>query len=181
MTLPEMDDFVRPQWDNILRDDLTLVAEAPNRRTAGCSMALDFATSPPPALQEVVANSKHYMAVMSLIDHLEDHYVRLQGFKKEDFPHNHTVHMFMLATQPEFRNQGIASTLRAAALQHYKRKGYSFAMSEASNAFTQRICNKFGFKTHLTIAYEDWFPEGSPYRKQVADGHASMKLMVKEL
>lgn len=181
MTLKDMEKFVQPQWDNILKDNLTLLAETQDKTVAGCSMALDFVSKHSPELEQLVSNSPHFTAVMSLIDHMESHYMQMQGFSKENFPRNHTVHLFMLATQPEFRNQGIASTLRAAALDHYKAQGYKFAMSEASSTFTQRICDKFGFTTHLRVPYEEWFPKGSIYTKQVADGHEAMQLMVKEL
>jgi hypothetical protein len=71
------------------------------------------------------------------------------------FPRGHFATLFAGSTVPEYRKQGLYTSLLAIRLREIQERGYPFAVVEAG-AMSKPIVAKYGFQ-HLTTVYDyEW-------------------------
>lgn len=68
------------------------------------------------------------------------------------FPHGHFARLFCGFTVPEYRKQGLFSSLLSTRLREIRERGYRFAVIETGR-MSKPIVEKYGFN-HLTTLYE---------------------------
>lgn len=68
------------------------------------------------------------------------------------FPHGHFARLFAGCTVPEYRKQGLYTSLLSARLREIRERGYPYAIVEAG-IMNRPIVEKHGFK-HLTTVYD---------------------------
>ena len=72
------------------------------------------------------------------------------------------AHFNMLAVVPTLSGRGIAQKLVELGLENAARRGYRFAVTEATGPVSQHIFRKLGFKQRHVVAYEDFRFDGRP-------------------
>ena len=91
------------------------------------------------------------------------------------------MHFFTLAVHRKYRQLGIGSRLLRAAVAMCKEQGIKGIKGEGSSNFSQRIYEKEGFDTILTVSYEEYkLPSGRTIRETSGE-HTCMKLYVMAL
>ena len=61
-------------------------------------------------------------------------------------PQQRTAYIYAVATDPDYRNQGIATALMQAALQNIEAAGYATATLIPSDSYATKYYSRFGFE-----------------------------------
>ncbi|KAL3266544.1 hypothetical protein HHI36_010712 [Cryptolaemus montrouzieri] len=125
---------------------------------------------------------------MKCIDDIKFH--RLMGLL---FTHNADVELFkkyhvekifelrILSVDADFRGKGLAQKLVEKSEELAKEQGFTLLKVDATSFYTQKICEKFGFKTVKTIVYRDYKDADGRFIYETSPPHDTYKIMVKDL
>ncbi len=86
------------------------------------------------------------------------------------------LHLFMLGVDARFAGQGIAQRLVQTSLENGRRKGYHWALTEATGTVSQRVFGKLGFVERFRVSYRDYQYNGDAVFAAI-QGHEGAALM----
>ena len=146
VTTPEFEEFVRLLLPQSEVDGLTLVAQQHGTgELAGVMLSLDSASPMPEALDRLPPK---FLPVFEILGHLEDQY------RKGSLPSpGESVHLYLLGVSSRFAGQGIAQRLVSESTATAARRGYRFAVTEATNRTSQHIFRKNNFVERVQGSY----------------------------
>jgi len=168
LTEPELEQFVRLLCPKAAEERLTIVAAVEGSQIAGVMLSEDFAALPdfPPG-----SCSEKFLPIFSMLEGLDQQYRR----DREIVPGRY-LHLFMLAVDQRFAGQGLAQRMIDACLENGRRKGFRYAVTEATGVVSQHVFSKLGFKERFRISYPDYSFEGQAVFSSIR-GHQGTFLM----
>ena len=153
MRAEDIEAFVLVFGAKAVAEGLTVIARVPSGALVGAMFSDDFGT-PPPDLEGLPVS---FAPVGALLERLDDDYRRSRSIAEGSH-----AHFNMLAVVPTLSGRGIAQTLVELAMENAARRGYRFAVTEATGPVSQHIFRKLGFKERHVVAYEDFRFDGRP-------------------
>jgi len=150
-------------------DGLTIVA----RDQSGCKLigvvlTDDFARPPVLDLRLI---SNRFLPIFAMLDALDAQYRHGKTIVRGEF-----LHLFMLAVDAGYTGQGIAQRLVEGCIENGRKKGYRYAVTEATGVISQRVFRKLGFEERYRVSYRDYRHEGEAVFASIV-GHAGAALM----
>ena len=131
----------------------------------------DFDSPPPEGIENI---DKKVVPLMALVDAVE---MDAKSNKKE---RERRFHMFLGATDKNYENRHILTTLVEKSLKLAKSKNFTVAIAEPSGFETQHIFNKLEFKQRNMVVYKKFLFEGKKVFKNIV-GPVGLPLMEKRL
>ena len=149
LTVSELTEFLKMLAPTALEDGLTVVARSSaGNQLVGAMLTDDFASPAPLDPQRL---SPGLLPIMGMLESLDDQYREGKEVRSGEY-----LHLFMLAVDPQFGGQGIAQGMVERCLENGLRKGYRWAMTEATGVISQRVFRKLGFEERFRIRYRDF-------------------------
>ncbi len=169
LSFAELAEFLQRLAPGAVADGLTVVARSAARdAVVGVLLCDDFAAPPQIDVQRI---SKRFLPIFAMLDSLDGQYRRGRTIQPGQY-----LHLFMLAVDAEFGGQGVAQGLVAACLANACRKGYRWAVVEATGVVSQRVCRKLGFEERFRVPYHDFRYGGEAVFASIVD-HGGAALM----
>ncbi len=169
----DLAEFVSLLAPGAVEDGLTVVArDASAGRLAGVVLTDDFAS--PPTI-DVRLISKKFLPIFAMLETLDTHYRQGRSIVPGEY-----LHVFMLAVDPAFAGRGIAQKLVQTCLLNGSKKGYRYAVTEATGVVSQRVFRKLGFEERDRVSYQDYMYGGEAVFASIV-GHDGAALMEKTL
>ncbi len=136
-------------------DGLTIVArDVATRKLAGALLTDDAASPPPEGLDSV---SEKFEPILDLLGQLDAEYRNERTIEEGQY-----LHLFLLGVSEQFTRRMIGQHLVAACLANGAIKGYTSAVTEATNAVSQHIFGRLGFKKRAERSYGEYRLDGAP-------------------
>jgi len=155
LTVQEFVVFVEVFSDPAAADGLTIIGrDAESGEMAGGLLSDDLAAPQPLGVARL---SDKLGPVFELLDHLTTDYLTETKPDPGDY-----LHLFLLGVSEGYAGRGIANRLVATCLANGVRRGYSFAVTEATNRTSQHIFSKNGFKTRAQESYAEYRSNDHP-------------------
>lgn len=169
LTAAEFAAFVRLFWQRVLDEELTIIAR---RRETGMMVGVllteDAAAAPPAELSQL---SPKFLPIFDILGQLDAAYREGKHIQPGQY-----LHLFLLGVAKQAMGLGVAQQLVTACLQHGQRRGYTIAITEATNSVSQHIFRKQGFTDRVTRSYRDYRYAGQAIFADI-EGHAGPILM----
>ena len=173
ITASEFETFVRLLCPQVAVEGLTIVARlAGSGKLVGAALTEDSATSLPEGVERL---SVKFNPIFDILSQLETEY---RG-SRELHPHE-WLHVFLLGVSDRVAGRGVAQQLVAACLENGRRRGYSMAVTEATNRVSQHIFRKQGFIERVKRSYGEHLFDGRKVFASIAE-HGGPILMDKLL
>jgi len=136
-------------------DGLTIVArDVATRKLAGALLTDDAASPPPEGLDAV---SEKFEPILDLLGQIDAEYRNERTIEEGQY-----LHLFLLGVAEQFSRRMIGQHLVAACLANGAIKGYSSAVTEATNPVSQHIFGRLGFKKRAERSYGEYRLDGAP-------------------
>lgn len=173
LSFTELAEFLQLLAPQAVADGLTVVARSCSRdAVVGVLLSDDFAAPTPFDPQRI---SKRFVPIFAMLESLDDQYRHERAIREGEY-----LHLFMLAVDAQFSGQGIAQRLVECCLENGLRKGYRWAVTEATGVVSQRVFRKLGFEERFRISYRDYRYGGEAAFASITD-HGGAALMDKSL
>jgi GNAT superfamily N-acetyltransferase len=158
----EFEGFVRLYSEKADAEGLTVVARTTaTGEMVGALLAEDAASAPPDGLDRI---SPKFSPIFDILGQLDAEYV---GGRKRQL--GESLHLFLLGVAQGFGGRGIAQRLVAECVANGGRKGYSVAVTEATNKTSQHVFRKLEFIERVRRSYNDHLFEGQACFTSIAD------------
>lgn len=136
-------------------DGLTIIArDVATRELAGALLTDDAASPPPEGLDAV---SEKFEPVLDLLGQIDAEYRSERTIEEGQY-----LHLFLLGVAEQFTRRMIGQHLVAACLANGATKGYTSAVTEATNPVSQHIFGRLGFKKRAERSYGEYRLDGVP-------------------
>jgi ribosomal protein S18 acetylase RimI-like enzyme len=169
LSATEFEAFVRLYGQKADVEGLTVVARsAATGEMIGALLAEDSASAPPDGLDRL---SPKFNPIFDILGQLDAEYSAGQEKRPGD-----SLHLFLLGVAQSFGGRGIAQRLVAECVANGGRKGYTRAVTEATNKTSQHVFRKQGFIARVLRSYNEHLFEGQACFKSIAD-HGGPMLM----
>ncbi len=168
LTPMEFEQFVRLLCPAVAAGGVTIVGRDNAGQLAGALLTEDSASSLPDGIDRV---SQKFEPIFDILGQLDADY--RQG--KSAVP-GESLHLFLLGVADAFGGRGVAQQLVRACLDNGKRKGYTVAVTEATNSVSQHIFRKLGFVDRVRRSYRDHRYQGRSFFADI-NGHDGPVLM----
>ena len=152
LSLAELRVFLKLLAPGAVEDGLTIVARTADGEVAGALLSDDFGAPPPLDAEQF---SPRFLPIFALLDSLDDRYRSGCEITRGEY-----LHLFMLAVDARFSGRGIAQGLIRACLENGARKGYRWAVTEATGVVSQGVFRKLGFEERCRVGYREFRYEG---------------------
>ena len=173
LTAPEFEAFVRLLYPRVAADGVTIVARlGDSGEMVGALLATDSASTLPDGMERLTVK---FDPIFSFLRQLESEY---RG-GKEVHPFE-SIHLILLGVSDRAARRGVAQQLVAACLEQGRRRGYRFAVTEATNQISQHIFRKQGFIERVKKSYKAYRFDGRRVFASIAE-HGGPILMDKAL
>ncbi len=131
------------------RERLAVAAfDADDDSLVGAAIAHDFGTPVPAPLDDLGAES---LPIIALIDTLEASYRRTRAIE-----HGAYAHVFMIGVAAQMSGRGVAGQLVESVLANARKRGYRFALTEATSVGSQRVFRRAGFRELDAASYAEF-------------------------
>jgi GNAT superfamily N-acetyltransferase len=147
MAAEDLEAFVLVFGAKAAAEGLTVIARGPSGAMVGAMFSDDYGT-PPPDLDGLPVSFAPVGAILELLD--ED-YRRTRSIVEGSH-----VHFNMLAVVPALSGRGIAQRLVKLGMENAARRGYRFALTEATGPLSQYVFHKLAFDERHMVSYEDF-------------------------
>jgi len=173
ITVEDFAAFVRLLLPQVLSEGLTVVARLRStRELVGALLTLDSASELPDAIAHLDAK---FNPIFDLLGQLEEEH------RRGKHPHpGERLHLFLLGVSDRVAGRGVGQQLVARCLAHGASRGYTLAVTEATNKTSQHIFTKQGFTTRVQRSYADHIFEGRRAFASIAE-HGGPMLMEKRI
>ena len=169
LTSDEFEAFVNLWLPGAGTDGLTIVArDVASGQLAGALLTDDAAAPPPQGLDDV---SHKFEPIFDLLDQIDTEY--RQGTNID--PGNY-LHLFLLGVADQFTRRSIGRHLVEACLANGAAKGYTTAVTEATNPVSQHIFRTLGFEKRTERSYNDYRLDGTPVFASIAEHGGPMTM-----
>lgn len=173
LTDSEFEAFVRLYCPKADLEGLTIVARsATTGEMIGALLAEDSVSPLPDGMDRLSAKFK---PIFDILGQLDSEY--RQGVSMQ---FGQCVHLFLLGVAGSFGGHGVAQRLVAEGLANAERKGYTHAITEATNTTSQHVFRKQGFVERVRRSYADHRFEGRAFFGSIAE-HGGPLLMDRPL
>ncbi len=173
LTCSELTDFLNMVAEQAIAEGLTIVARSQTLdQVVGALLTDDFALPLSVDLQRI---SPRFLPIFAMLEGLDQQYREGRDIKKGEY-----LHLFMLAVDPRFGGQRVAQRLVQCCLENGTRRGFRWAVTEATGVVSQRVFGKLGFNEQVRQRYHDFRYNGEPIFSFI-DGHDGTVLMDKSL
>ncbi len=129
-------------------DGLTIVARDATGQLAGVLLTDDAATPPPQGLEAV---SDKFDPILDLLGQIDAEYRDVRTIEP-----GQTLHLFLLGVAEQFTRRMIGQHLVSACLANGAIKGYTSAVTEATNLVSQHIFGRLGFEKRAERSYGEY-------------------------
>ena len=150
-------------------DGLTIVArDVATRQLAGALLTEDAASPPPQGLDAV---SEKFDPIFDLLGQIDAEYRNERTIEE-----GHCLHLFLLGVAEHFTRRMIGQHLVAACLANGAVKGYTSAVTEATNPVSQHIFGRLGFKKRAERSYGEYRFDGAPVFASISEHGGPMTM-----
>ncbi len=173
ITAREFEVFVSLFCPKAAAEGLTIIARSVvTGEMVGAMLAEDAGTPPPETLDQV---SPTFAPVFDILGQLDAEYRSSTTIMPGEF-----IHLFLIGVAREFSGMGIAQQLVTRCIENAVQRGYSRAVTEATNKTSQHVFRKLGFVDRVQRFYADHRFEGQAFFTSISD-HGGPILMDKLL
>lgn len=174
ITYDEFTKFAGAYYPKIAEDGLSLVAkDEASGRIIGVRVSEDFIQEGEPPELDI---SPKFFAIFSLLDQLGEYFKEIRQIQPGQY-----AHMFMVAVDERFTNQGIAPAMNRLFFEHVRGMGFTHLVTEPTGQISQHVLkNKFGFNELHRIYYRDYEFDGTKIFADIQD-HEFASLMEREI
>ncbi|MBT3534277.1 MAG: GNAT family N-acetyltransferase, partial [Rhodospirillaceae bacterium] len=127
----------------------------------GALLTEDSASAPPDGIDLLSAKCN---PVFDILGQLDEEYRSGQAVHP-----GASIHLFLLGVAQPFAGKGIAQQLVSECLANGTRKGFSMAVTEATNKTSQHVFRKQGFVDRVRRSYGDYRFDGQATFASIAD------------
>lgn len=165
----EFEAFVRPWSPAAGTDGLTILArDVATHQLAGALLTDDAASPPPPGLESI---SEKFDPILDLLGQIDAEYRADRAIEPGRF-----LHLFLLGVAEQFTRRKIGHHLVAVCLANGADRGYTAAVTEATNLVSQHIFRQHGFQTRAARSYRDYRLGGMPTFASIAEHGGPMTM-----
>lgn len=169
LTPEEFEAFVTLWSRAAASEGLTIVArDVATRQLAGALLTDDAASPPPEGLDGL---SEKFDPIFDLLGHIDAEY-RTERIIEP----GQCLHLFLLGVAERFTRRKIGHHLVSVCLANGAHRGYTTAVTEATNLVSQHIFNQLGFRTRVVGSYRDYRLDGSPTFASIAEHGGPMTM-----
>jgi len=169
LTSDEFEAFVSLWLPGAGTDGLTIVArDVASGQLAGALLADDAAAPPPQGLDDV---SQKFDPIFDLLDQIDTEY--RQGRNVDP---GQSLHLFLLGVADKFTRRSIGRHLVEMCLANGAAKGYTSAVTEATNPVSQHIFRTLGFEKRTERSYGEYRLDGIPVFASIAEHGGPMTM-----
>ena len=155
LTRGEFEAFVKLWLPGAGADGLTIVArDVATGQLAGALLTDDAAAPPPQGLDDL---SQKFDPIFDLLDQIDTEYRQGRNVDSGRY-----LHLFLLGVADQFTGRSIGRHLVAACLANGAAKGYTSAVTEATNPVSQHIFRTLGFEKRAERSYGEYRLDGIP-------------------
>lgn len=153
LSFEDLRDLVLLIGPSILNQGLTVIARgADTHALAGVMLTDDFAV---PLSLDMAQLSPKFLPIFAMLENLDEQFRHETAYAP-----GQCLHLFMLATSPEFAGRGVGRVVVEACVANGIAKGYTAAVTEATGVVSQHIFRRCGFAERFSVAYRDFVYEG---------------------
>ncbi|MEM7195122.1 MAG: GNAT family N-acetyltransferase [Pseudomonadota bacterium] len=169
VSVAEFEQLVRVVAENSVADGLSILARETNTgRIAGAFLVEDAASPEPQSVENL---SEKFAPAFALLKRLGESYWSTRSPARGEY-----LHLAFLGVEHSFFGRGIAGALVHKALENGRNRGFSMAVTEATNIVSQHIFKKIGFVERAHERYAEFRYEGKAVFSQ-AEEHVGPMLM----
>lgn len=173
VTAPEFEAFVRLLCPRAATEGLTVVARlAATGELVGALLTEDSASAMPEGIDRL---SPKFDPIFDILGQLDAEYRGDRTVAPRE-----SLHLFLLGVADRAAGRGVAQRLVAECLERGAKKGYRRAVTEATNAVSQRVFRKHGFVERVRRSYAEHRFGGRSVFASIA-GQGGPMLMDREL
>jgi ribosomal protein S18 acetylase RimI-like enzyme len=155
LTPAEFEEFVRLLCPAIAIGGVSIVGRDDTGQLAGALLTEDSASSLPNGMDRL---SKKFEPIFDILGQLDADY----RLGKPAVP-GESLHLFLLGVDDAFVGRGVAQQLVGVCVENGMRKGYTVAVTEATNNVSQHIFRKLGFIDRVQRSYRDHRYQGRSF------------------
>ena len=150
-------------------EGLTIVArDVATRRLAGALLTDDFASPSPQGLDAI---SEKFDPILDLLGQIDAEYRTERTIAPGQF-----LHLFLLGVAEQFARHKIGQHLVSVCLANGADRGYTTAVTEATNPVSQHIFRQLEFQTRAARSYRDYRLGGSPIFASISEHGGPMSM-----
>jgi ribosomal protein S18 acetylase RimI-like enzyme len=150
-------------------EGLTIVARDVSTGQLAGALLTDDAASPPPQGLDSVSNK--FDPILDLLGQIDAEYRDERTIER-----GQTLHLFLLGVAEQFTRRMIGQHLVAACLANGVIKGYTSAVTEATNPVSQHIFGRLGFKKRAERSYGEYRLNGAPVFASISEHGGPMTM-----
>ncbi|HZD10077.1 MAG TPA: GNAT family N-acetyltransferase [Candidatus Binatia bacterium] len=164
LTPSEFEAFVRLFCPRAAVEGLTIVARhTGSGELVGALLTEDSAAALPDGMDRL---SPKFEPIFDILGQLDTEYRGDRAVRPGE-----SLHLFLLGVAESVAGRGVAQHLVSTCLEHGARKGYRFAVTEATNLVSQHIFRKLGFTERVRRSYLSYrFAERTVFASIAAQG-----------
>ena len=161
LTPDEFEAFVTLWLPGAGVDGLTIIARDSGTGQIAGALLTDDAAAPPP--EGIEGLSEKLDPIFDLLGQIDTDYREGRTILSGQY-----LHLFLLGVAEQFTRRGIGKGLVAACLQNGAAKGYTSAVTEATNPTSQHIFRELGFEKQAERSYGEYRFGGSAVFASIA-------------
>jgi len=169
LTAEEFEAFVKLWLPGAGVDRLTIVArDVATGQLAGALLTDDAAAPPPQGLDGL---SEKFEPIFDLLGQLNTDYREGRTIVSGQY-----LHLFLLGVAQDFTRRSIAQNLVAECLANGAVRGFTSAVTEATNPVSQHIFGQLGFQKRAERSYGDYRLDGFAVFASIAEHGGPMTM-----
>ncbi len=169
LTPDEFEAFVTLWFPGAGADGLTIIARDRGTGQIAGALLTDDAAAPPP--QGIEGLSEKLDPIFDLLGQIDTDYRDGRTILPGQY-----LHLFLLGVAEQFTRRGIGRELVAACLRNGAAKGYTSAVTEATNPISQHIFRELGFEIQAERSYGEYRFGGSAVFASIAEHGGPMTM-----
>ncbi len=162
LTPDEFEAFVTLWLPGAGVDGLTIIARDSGTGQIAGALLTDDAAAPPP--EGIEGLSEKLDPIFDLLGQIDTDYRDGRTILSGQY-----LHLFLLGVAEQFTRRGIAKGLVTACLRNGAAKGYTSAVTEATNPISQHIFRELGFEKQAQRSYGEYRFGGSAVFASIAN------------
>lgn len=169
LTAPEFEAFIRLWLAGAGVDGLTIVARDVETGQLAGALLTDDAAAPPP--QGLDGLSEKFEPIFDLLGQIDAEYRDGRTIVS-----GQCLHLFLLGVAQHFTRRSIGQNLVAECLANGAARGFTLAVTEATNPVSQHIFGQLGFTPRAERSYGEYRLGGLPVFASIAEHGGPMTM-----
>jgi ribosomal protein S18 acetylase RimI-like enzyme len=150
-------------------EGLTVVARDVATGELVGALLTDDAASPPPAGLDGISGK--FDPILDILGRIDAEYRTARAIEPGRY-----LHLFLLGVADPFTRSGIGRHLVSVCLANGAERGYTTAVTEATNPVSQHIFGRLGFRTRAVRSYRDYRFDGAPVFESISEHGGPMTM-----